>query len=96
MPGSYESHEVPGEDRPMLLSQSAQAKLGFFKDVRAGTIRMRDYGMQNLEVARQARTGLFMIRIDHLSRRAYRKMSDLKSARPRGREACATGSAGGA
>ena len=50
----------------MLLSQSVQAKLGFLKSVRNGTIVMEDYDGQNLEVARQVRTGLFMIRIDHL------------------------------
>ena len=50
----------------MLLSQSAQAKLGFVKNVRKGTIVMEDYDNQNLEVVRQKDTGLFMIRIDHL------------------------------
>ena len=37
------------------------------KDVRDGTICMKDYEGQRLEVARQIRTGLFMVRIDHLS-----------------------------
>ena len=50
----------------MLLSQSAQALLGFKKDVREGTIKMKDYDDQDLEVVRQHRTGLFMVRMDHI------------------------------
>ena len=61
-----DSHEMPNSKHPLLFSQSCQAKLGFKKDVRDGTITMKDYDDQNLEVARQIRTGLFMIRIDHL------------------------------
>ena len=64
--GSVISHEMPGSSHPMLLSQSAQALLGFKKDVRDGTIKMKDYDDQDLEVVRQHRTGLFMIRMDHI------------------------------
>ena len=64
--GSVVSHEMPGSSHPMLLSQSAQALLGFKKDVREGTIKMKDYDDQDLEVVRQHRTGLFMIRMDHI------------------------------
>ena len=66
VPGSVISHEMPGSSHPMLLSQSAQALLGFRKDVRDGTIKMKDYDDQDLEVVRQQRTGLFMIRMDHI------------------------------
>ena len=64
--GSVVSHEMPGSAHPMLLSQSAQALLGFKKDVREGTIKMKDYDDQDLEVVRQLRTGLFMVRMDHI------------------------------
>ena len=50
----------------MLLSQQAQSMLGFKKDVRDGTIQLKDYDDQDLEVVRQERTGLFMIRMDHI------------------------------
>ena len=40
--------------------------LGFKKDVRDGTIQLKDYDNQNLEAVRQIRTGLFMIRMDHI------------------------------
>ena len=36
------------------------------KRVRDGSITLDDYDAQSLEVARQVRTGLFMIKIDHL------------------------------
>ena len=55
----------------VLLSQACQAKLSFTRAVRHGTITMEDYDGQHLEVVRQAGTGLFMIRIDHLVRRDY-------------------------
>ena len=60
LPGGVESHEMEQGGHCMLLSQSVQAKLGFLKSVRKGTIRMEDYDGQHLEVARQVRTGLFM------------------------------------
>ena len=53
-------------DHLLLLTQAVQAKLGMVKDVRDGTICMKDYAGQHLQVARQIRTGLFMVRIDHL------------------------------
>ena len=64
--GTVVSHEMPGSSHPMLLSQSAQALLGFKKDVRDGTIKMKDYDDQDLEVVRQHKTGLFMVRMDHI------------------------------
>ena len=67
LPGSITSHEIDTGLNPILLSQSFQAKLGFVKNSRTGGITLLDYPGQQLEVARQARTGLFMIRIDHLS-----------------------------
>ena len=66
VPGYVVSHEMPGSSHPMLLSQQAQSMLGFKKDVRDGTIKMKDYDHQDLEVVRQERTGLFMIRMDHI------------------------------
>ena len=57
---------MPNGKHPMLLSQSAQAKLGMVKDVREGIIIMKDYQGNRLEVVRQAKTGLFMTRIDRL------------------------------
>ena len=37
------------------------------KNVRHGTVELLDYEGQSLKVVRQKRTGLFMIRIDHLN-----------------------------
>ena len=69
LPGLIESHEVKDGKRLMLLSQAAQAKLGFIKNVRRGTITMEDYEGQELEVCRQIGTGLYIVRIDHLMNR---------------------------
>ncbi len=66
LPGTFQSHEFSGGTHPLLLSQSLQALLGMTKNVRNGTIQIMDYENQNLEVVRQARTGLFMVRVDHL------------------------------
>ena len=66
LPGSLDSHEIADSRHPLLLSQAAQAKLCFTKSSRKGTITLDDYEDQGLEVARQIRTGLFMVRIDHL------------------------------
>ena len=49
--------------------------MGFKKDVRDGTITMEDYDDQNLEFAQQIRTGLFMIRIDHLDPQMFADVS---------------------
>ena len=57
---------MPGSKHPMLLSQAAQSMLGFKKNVRDGTIQLKDYDDQNLEVVRQVRTGLFMVKMDHI------------------------------
>ena len=65
IPGCVVSHQMPGSTHPMLLSQHAQSMLGFKKDVRDGPIQLKDYDNQDLEVVRQERTGLFMIRTDH-------------------------------
>ena len=71
IPGVLESYtvqySVAESSTPLLLSQAVQAKLGFRKDVRNGTIELIDYEGQSLKVVRQARTGLFMVRIDHLN-----------------------------
>ena len=65
--GSLCSHEMDAGDHVLLLSQSVQAKLGMIKNARSGSISLLDYEQQELEVVRMAKTGLFMIRIDHLS-----------------------------
>ena len=67
LPGGLDSHEMPNSKHPLLLSRTCQAKLGLRKDVRDGTITMKDYEDPHLDVARQIRTDLFMIRIDHLA-----------------------------
>ena len=51
--------------------------MGFTKSVRKGTITMDDYEGQNLEVVRQANTGLVMIRIDHLIYEQYYKFAPI-------------------
>ncbi len=66
LPGIIDSHEIETSHHPMLLSQSAQAKLGFRKSSRKGTIELEDHPGETVEVARQKGTGLFMVRIDHL------------------------------
>lgn len=66
LPGLCEGHMIEDGDHLLLLSQAVQAKLGVVTDVRDGTICMKDYAGQHLEVAPQIRTGLFMVRIDHL------------------------------
>ena len=63
LPGSLNSHEIADSRHPLLISQAAQAKLGFTKSARKGNITLDDYADQGLEVARQIRTGLFMVRI---------------------------------
>ena len=67
IPGVLESYSVADSSTPLLLSQAVQAKLGFMKNVRNGTIEMLDYEGQSLKVVRQKRTGLFMVRIDYLN-----------------------------
>ena len=50
LPGYGDTHELEGPSHPMLLSQGAQAKLGFKKSSRHGTIEMEDKSLIN-EVA---------------------------------------------
>ena len=61
---------MPDNHFPLLLSQAAQAHLGFVKDMRKGTIMLGD-AKEYLEVVRQKGTGLFMVRVDHLDLRCY-------------------------
>ena len=53
---------------PLLVSQACQVKLGTTKRVCDGPITLDDYDAQSLEVARRVGTGLFIMRIDHLTR----------------------------
>ena len=66
VPGVIDSHEVNDSDQPVLMSQLAQARFGFVKSMRDGTITCKDYDDQSIEVVRQKGIGLFMVRIDHL------------------------------
>ena len=75
LPGAIDSHEIADARHPLLLSQACQAKLGFTKSSRKGTITLDDYEGQGLEVARQVRTGLFLVRIDHLFYEQYAKLN---------------------
>ena len=78
LPGHVASHEIANSKHPLLFSQAAQAQLGFTKSSRSGAITLDDYQGQNLEVVRQAKTGLFMVRIDHMLRDYYLKDTFLK------------------
>ena len=69
--GCAHSHEIPEKAPTMLLSQACHAKLGMMKRVRGGSISLEDYGGQSLEVAQQIGSGLFIIRIDHLTLHDY-------------------------
>ena len=74
--GSLDSHEIAEARHPLLLSNSCQAKLGFTKSSRRGTVSLDDYDNQELEVARQIRTGLLMVRIDHLDSDQFKNLSE--------------------
>ena len=67
MPGYIDAHMIEEGDHLLMLSQAVQAMLGMVKDVRDGTIQLKDYDGQHIEVARQIRTGLFIVRIDNLT-----------------------------
>ncbi len=74
IPGGMDSHELPTADHPMLISQSVQARLGMIRDIRNGIIWLQDSDNQTLEVVRHYKTGLFMIRIDHVLVDDYKKL----------------------
>ena len=67
MAGVTITHQIEDANHPILLSIDMQSKLGFIKDVIAGTIKLLDYPDARLEIVRQVGTGLFMVRIDHLN-----------------------------
>ena len=71
IPGCVHSHEIPKKKHLLSLSQACQAKLGMTTRVRDGSITLDDYDTQSLEVVRQVRTGLFVIRIDNLKNNDY-------------------------
>ena len=66
IPGCVHTHEIPVKSHPLLLSLACQAKLGRVKHVCHGSISLDDCGGQKLEVVRQAGTGLFTSRSEHL------------------------------
>ena len=45
--------------------------LGMTKHMRSGRVTMGDCEGQSLEIVRQVKTGLFMVRIDHLDPQQY-------------------------
>ena len=69
--GCVHSRDILEKTHSLLPSQACQVKLGMTKRVRDGSITLDDYDAQSLEVVRQAETGLFMIRIDHLIHNDY-------------------------
>ena len=69
--GCVYSLKIPVKTHPLLGSQACQAKLGMTTRVRDGSITLDDYDAQSLEVVRQGRTGLFVIRIVHLKNNDY-------------------------
>ena len=89
IPGKLDSHEIADSRHPLLLSQACQAKMGFMKSSRSGTITLEDYDHQEVEVVRQARTGLFMIRIDHLWASHYAGLHNEAPHMPFGSLLCA-------
>ena len=78
IPGALDSHETETglgtRPHPLLLSQAVQARLGLTKSARYGKVTLDDYNGQSLEVAREQGTGLFMVRIDHLSPEQYQHL----------------------
>ena len=70
-PGRVHSHEIPEKTHPLMVFQACQAKWGMTKRVRDGSKTVHDYDAQSSEVARQVVTGLFMIKIDHLTCNDY-------------------------
>ena len=64
--GCLESHELGDADHvPLLLSLPAQSKLGLCKDLAKGTCRLGDDG--DVELCRDNKSGLLVIRIDHFA-----------------------------
>jgi hypothetical protein len=64
IPGIIESHEMAGE-HALLLSNTAQAKLGMIKDMRSATCRLKDYD-DDLALARMRGSGLLVVNIGRL------------------------------
>ena len=63
LPNFVESHEQAGK-HPLLLSQETQAKLGFCKDMRGGTLYLKDYD-DYIDLYRAKGTGLVVICVSH-------------------------------
>ena len=66
LPGFLESHEQKGR-HPLLLSDESQAKLGFIKDARDGTVYLKDWN-DHVKVYRDVNTRLNVICISHFPR----------------------------
>eukprot|EP00971_Amphidinium_carterae_P352490 6492618-Amphidinium_carterae.1 len=58
--GAIDSNELEGVECPLLLSQSAQAKLGLIKNMRTSTCLLSDYE-QEVQLARCSKSGLLLI-----------------------------------
>ena len=59
--GDLESQEIASGQNPLLLSLNAQMKLGMVKDLRAGTVLLKDHGMKKLPIYKVRTNGLHAI-----------------------------------
>lgn len=67
--GVIESHELQGSEVPLLLSLSAQEKLGLIKNLRTGRCYLADYPDEEIELCRSSGNGLLVINISNFSQR---------------------------
>jgi hypothetical protein len=80
--GTLDSAELAGQDTPTLLSLPAQAKLGLIKDVRAGTITLRDYPGESLRIGRHIQTGLLLVCLTQYGKGSHKKLEEFKLSKP--------------
>ena len=69
MPGFLESHEQDGS-HPLLLSSTTQANMGMIKDMRSGTVFLRDQG-DFVKLYEAAGSGLKVICVSHWPTRTF-------------------------
>ena len=77
----FDSHELPGTEgkpnwNPLLISRRAQGKLGLVKDCRAGTIYLKDYPEEEVEVCKTEQD-LLCIRLDQFCKASKSRLADL-------------------
>lgn len=63
LPHFIESHEQPGK-HPLLVSSETQAKLGSCKDMREGTLYLKDYD-DYIDLHRAKGSGLVVVCVSH-------------------------------